>query len=239
MYSTPSKKRKASTPKRPSKVKKMKMVPVVKSKFPFIPGTNLKIFPRKLRQTLTYCEQFPVTVNAVAFLTNWHTFRANGLFDPRFAIGGHQPMGFDQLMAIYSKYTVVGAKMTLRVCVGTQTFNNGTFGINIRDPAAAAVTTSESAIESQYSTYNTFGYLQDTKSVTLNFDGPKYFNSNDIVDDDTLAGTNTTDPARIALADFWVAADVAPPIAPNNVVTFHIKIDYESYFYEPKNVVSS
>jgi len=217
----------------------MKQTAMVKSKFPFLPGTNLRIFPRKLRQTLTYCEQFPVTLNAVAFLTTWHTFRANGLFDPRFAIGGHQPMGFDQLMAIYSKYTVVGAKMTLRVCGATQTYNNGTFGINIRDPVAAAVTTSEAAIESQYSTYNTFGYLQDTKSVTLNFDGPKYFNANDIVDDDTLSGTLTTDPARIALADFWVSADVAPPITPNNVVTFHIKIEYDAYFYEPKNVVSS
>lgn len=217
----------------------MKMVPMTTSKFKFSPKANLNIFPRKLRQTLVYVESFPVTLNAVAFLTNWHTFRANGLFDPRFAIGGHQPMGFDQLMAIYSKYTVVGAKMTLEVCNATQTFNNGVFGINIRDPAAAAVTTSESAMESQYSVYKTFGYLQDTRKVTLNFDGPKYFNANDITDDDTLSGTGTTDPARIALADFWVAPDVAPPVAPNNVVTFHIKIEYDAYFYEPKNVVSS
>jgi len=219
--------------------KKMKLVAMTKSKFPFLPGTNLKIFPRKLRQTLVYCENFPVTLNATAYLTNWHTFRCNGMYDPRFATGGHQPMGFDQLMAIYSKYTVVGAKMTFQVCTGTQTFNNGTFGINIRDPAAAAVTTSEAAIESQYSAYKTFGYLQDTKTVTLNFDGPKYFNTGDIVDDDTLSGTLTTDPARIALADFWVAPDNAPPSAPNNTVSVVVKIEYDAYFYEPKNVVSS
>lgn len=233
-----SKKRKAVTPGAPNR-KKAKLVPLVKSKFNFKANHNLNIFPRKLRQTLVYVENFPVTLNAVAFLTNWHTFRCNGLFDPRFAIGGHQPMGFDQLMAIYSKYTVVGAKMTFQVCTGTQTFNNGTFGINIRDPAAAAVTTSESAIESQYSTYNTFGYLQDTRKCVLNFDGPKYFNANDIVDDDTLSGTLTTDPARVALADFWVAPDNAPPASPNNTVIVIVKIEYDAYFYEPKNVVSS
>lgn len=218
--------------------KKYKTTLVTRSKYKFSPNSNLNIFPRKLRQTLVYAENFPVTLNAVAGLTTWHTFRANGLFDPRFAIGGHQPMGFDQLMAIYSKYTVVGAKLSFWVTVGTQTFNNGYFGINIRDPAASAVTTTESSVESQYSTFSTFGYLQNTKKVVMNFDGPKYFNSNDIVDDDTLSGTLTTDPTRVALADFWVGCDQAPT-SPNNVVNVMIKIEYDAYFYEPKNVVSS
>lgn len=36
-----------------------------------------------------------------------YEFRANGMYDPEVAIGGHQPYGFDQLIAQYNHYTVL------------------------------------------------------------------------------------------------------------------------------------
>jgi len=42
-------------------------------------------------------------------------FRGNGCFDPDATGAGHQPMGFDQLAGIYSRYRVLGAKITMRV----------------------------------------------------------------------------------------------------------------------------
>jgi len=33
-------------------------------------------------------------------------FRLNGLFDPDFSLGGHQPMGFDEWSAFYGRYRV-------------------------------------------------------------------------------------------------------------------------------------
>ena len=39
--------------------------------------------------------------------------RLNSLFDPNLSGLGHQPRGFDQLMAVYEKYTVVAAKITV------------------------------------------------------------------------------------------------------------------------------
>lgn len=40
-------------------------------------------------------------------------YRINGLFDPEVALGGHQPMGFDELMKQYEKYTVLKAHIEL------------------------------------------------------------------------------------------------------------------------------
>lgn len=37
----------------------------------------------------------------------------NGMFDPQVSIGGHQPMGFDQLMVLYNKYRVYGCKWSV------------------------------------------------------------------------------------------------------------------------------
>lgn len=38
-------------------------------------------------------------------------YRGNGMYDPTFAIGGHQPSGFDEYSVIYSKYLVVGSSI--------------------------------------------------------------------------------------------------------------------------------
>lgn len=40
-----------------------------------------------------------------------YVFRANSLFDPDFTGVGHQPRGFDQLMALYERYVVTGVKV--------------------------------------------------------------------------------------------------------------------------------
>lgn len=38
-------------------------------------------------------------------------YRLNGLYDPLYALGGNQPLGFDQYAALYKKYYVKGVKV--------------------------------------------------------------------------------------------------------------------------------
>lgn len=64
-----------------------------------------------LRKSLTYVEK-DITLNGgTAGTAASYVFSANGLFDPNITGAGHQPNGFDQLMAIYAEYTVLNASI--------------------------------------------------------------------------------------------------------------------------------
>lgn len=52
-----------------------------------------------------YFDQFTLDTG-LGGVTVFKLFRLNGMFDPDFSVGGHQPGGYDQLMAIYESYCV-------------------------------------------------------------------------------------------------------------------------------------
>lgn len=67
-------------------------------------------FPRSKVVKLRYVQQINLDAGASTLVSR--AFSCNGMFDPDFALGGHQPMGFDQWMSFYNHYTVIGAKCT-------------------------------------------------------------------------------------------------------------------------------
>lgn len=74
-----------------------------------VPRNRLN-FPQSLRTRMRY------TTRGEFSLTNTNvqqiTIRANDLYDPEYANGGHQPRGFDEMMEVYGTYTVVGSKVS-------------------------------------------------------------------------------------------------------------------------------
>jgi len=69
--------------------------------------------PSKKQVQLRYCDYSTMTSTLGAITTA--EYSCNGLFDPRVAIGGHQPMGFDQWIGQYYNYAVVvGSTCTVR-----------------------------------------------------------------------------------------------------------------------------
>lgn len=68
--------------------------------------------PNKLATKFRYCGQAvldPGTAGTAAV----HVINAMGLYDLDYTGVGHQPRGFDELMAMYDHYQVVGAKITV------------------------------------------------------------------------------------------------------------------------------
>lgn len=76
--------------------------------------------PLGLKQAvrLRYCDH--VALNPAVGYSGDYVYRANDLYDPNLTGTGHQPYGFDQLMAMYEHFTVVGSKITVNF-VNTQT----------------------------------------------------------------------------------------------------------------------
>lgn len=59
---------------------------------------------------LKYSDQFQLSVGA-AGLPVGYVMSLNGLYDPNITGVGHQPRGFDQYMAMFGRYCVIGAKI--------------------------------------------------------------------------------------------------------------------------------
>lgn len=65
----------------------------------------------KYSQDITVTPQFNAQPNGHAL----EVFSANGMFNTRIgSVTDHQPRGFDQLMALYHHYTVVGSRCTVK-----------------------------------------------------------------------------------------------------------------------------
>lgn len=72
---------------------------------------QLQGFPRMTKARLCYRDQFISLNPGVGGLAVGHLWSANGLFDPDVSGVGHQPVGFDQYMAMYDHYVVLGAEI--------------------------------------------------------------------------------------------------------------------------------
>lgn len=77
--------------------------------------TQLRSIPIPMvwKTTLRYCTQTISLNPGAAGAPAQQLFAANGLYDPDITGTGHQPMGFDQFMVIYSTYTVTASKIEL------------------------------------------------------------------------------------------------------------------------------
>lgn len=68
-----------------------------------------KGFPDYTDVDMTYVEN--VQINPTAGVTGVYVFRCNSINDPNFTGIGHQPMGHDEMQAIYGKYRVLRASI--------------------------------------------------------------------------------------------------------------------------------
>jgi hypothetical protein len=74
-----------------------------------VPSVRLGM-PATFMATLRYCEYAAPNPGAGAFSRTVYT--CNNAYDPNYTGVGHQPLGFDQLAAMYSHYTVMHSVIT-------------------------------------------------------------------------------------------------------------------------------
>ena len=215
-------------------VKKANSKPALTPKFKMTRMT-LAPFAAKKRTTLIYCDVRLVTPAVTSPSTTTWNFILNGLFDPQVAIGGHQPYGFDQWMAIYKRFTVVSATARLTCNCTEGTYYSGNFGMNIAPSDATPVTDEQTSIESQYSVWKPYSQNSAINTCVIKLDVAKYFGVHDVMDDDTLSGTNLSDPVKQAYLNCWTSGNLAT--TPQS--SFTLVITYDAIFHEPREVGAS
>lgn len=103
----------------------------------------MPLFPAKTVRTLRYAVGH-VGLSSTSGVVVSHVLSANGAYDPDVTGTGHQPMGFDQMMAFYNHYCVTHTKLVVRF--GTASGNYGVASLRV-DASPTPVTDIERIME--------------------------------------------------------------------------------------------
>lgn len=190
--------------------------------------------------TLTYSEQ--ISLDPGVGLVATATYNAGGMWDPRIAIGGNQPRGFDEWMSFYEHFVVVGSKIKVTFqTTGLQPSDgNGIVGILLKANPTAVVNNIPQLIElgsSNHKPVGPVGGYNSTAMVTKTYSAKKFLGRTNVLSDPQLKGSVAADPTESAYYEIVVG----PSNNGDNLgaVRALIEIEYIAVFIEPKPLPQS
>lgn len=126
-----------------------------------------------------------------------YVFRANSLFDPNFTGGGHQPKGFDQLTAFYSRFRVYQTKFQL-LCTPAVVGTPGKLLTAVATNSSTSFSNQGAAAET-YGAQSTIITDQEPGRITGTIDLAQLNGKSkeQYATDDFTAGSATADPSEV------------------------------------------
>lgn len=193
--------------------------------------------PQKIIRKLRYQSNKSLTISA-AGATNVNVYRINSLFDPDFTGTGDQPRYFDQYMALYDRYLVLGARVKCTF-YNTSSSEQNRCGMVVKTKSADE-TIGKDYIENERLQRNTLVGVEggggNIKTLILNWSGKKWFGKPRMTTEYDLTGSATTNPSTAAY--LHVFSD-NPWGYQNGGVRYTLTIDYIVQFKEPLMVTGS
>jgi len=188
--------------------------------------------PNRLSNKLTYCER--VTVNLTAGGFGSFLFSVNGLYDPNLTGVGHQPLYFDQLMALYSHYAV--SKSRIRVNVFSQVIYGMDMTIFIDDDSTISISNGSHARERKdASTVMVNSNLQTSPYLYKSWDCQKAFGTSPTAGDH-LQGNASNNPSE---QQYYVIVLDAGINGANAGIEMDVRIDFDVEFNELASIAQS
>lgn len=191
-------------------------------------------FPSKQLVTLKYADKVSVTVTGgVPTLRSWW---ANSLYSPDAGGGGHQPLYFDQYMALYQHYCVIGSSFKARVIPLDVNSNYVSCTALVNDTSSTSNQDPEYIVElTQGHTMQYFSGATGPATLRKKWSAKKYFGKSPLANVD-LQGTSTSNPTEGSF--YCIVAQVADE---STTLTFKIEVEisYIVIFKELKPVAQS
>lgn len=185
--------------------------------------------PTKMHVKLLYHDQVAITPSTGQ--AGSHVFRANDLYDPDATGVGHQPRGFDQLMALYDHFVVVGSRIRVIFdCRSTTGANVG--GIRLSD----TLTPSTSVDYQMESSYKVVGAQPEKDGgqplvLSMSSNPAKYLGREDPLSDPQLKGSSSGSPTEGA---FYHVFSFATHTSETPATSYaSVQIEYSAYLIEP------
>jgi hypothetical protein len=165
-------------------------------------------------------------------------FRGNGMYDPEYAVGGGQPMGYDQITALYNKYKVksCGIKITL-VNAGTSPCYVSVYPVAMTTSGTAPPSGGlEVDSEMRYSKRAVLTSASAKGTVVLrNYMTTKKICGEHYLDDVFEAQSNNLPTTQW----FWNIAILTTSGASDMNVAFNVELDYDADFSDPVRLAAS
>lgn len=186
--------------------------------------------PNKLKVSLRYSDNQlvvnPTSTNVVNIV-----FKANDMYDPYDTGGGHQPRGFDQLIAMYDHFQVIGSKITVQMNESPTTLR---WGILLSDTAVGPVIQTDALEYPSANSVHGSTKVYEPTCLSLAYSQKKFFGHRDL--EQQFEGRSSGSPTELAY--FNVYAMSSSTADPANVY-FTVTIDYIAILTEPHNPAQS
>lgn len=182
-------------------------------------------FPQKLMTTLVYNGTYGGTSAGLSPVIR--QFSCNGMFDPDITGTGHQPMYFDQFMAIYDHYTVFRSHIEMRLVVTS----NSSLSVLYIDDDTSTVSLAEQAAEQPSASKVITPVTMSRPSILRKSWDAKSFFGGDIYDNDNLQGNASANPVE---QSYFTFVHGALDTGVNSAVYVNFTIRYEAVFDELK-----
>lgn len=189
--------------------------------FPQLVKTNLK-YHEVLSKTLATEEMHVVT------------YALNDVFDPNVALGGHQPLGYDDWASKYRKWCVTGCKFAYKWTLDTISGQNGLIWIGhviTGDPDPPNYDSRDTFLEdtrvNTRKQINNGEWPAKNLWTTVRFSPRKWFKIRNLMADDTVVGYENGGPARKAYIHLFMWRTKATDLT----ILTEVDINYRTNFY--------
>lgn len=191
-------------------------------------------FPKRMTMTHKYCEKLTLNTGAGGIIT-YYNFNANSVYDPNSTGTGHQPMYFDQLMAIYDHYCVIGSKITVKVVkTDSAVAAPSTWGIYINDDSTGAADL-KAALEQTSGKHKVITVSEPRCILTHKWSAKKAFGGS-VLANTELQGTASANPTEYQCYTLWVDSSTS---ATQTTHEIDVEIEYIVVYKELKDIGSS
>lgn len=180
-----------------------------------VPRFVLGGFPTTLGAKLRYVDE--VSIDPGAAGTAYDTYTLNSIYDPYTGTGGHQPMGTDELFAVYKNATVVGTKMTVTPISSAVTNVNPGAIVLFKSPNVGSLSAAsfspilEQSNATDYSIggmINTTGAME-THPLTITYSPKQDQGITNPMDENGLRNTASSGPSKPYYGEIYVASIAA------------------------------
>lgn len=215
-----------------------------KSKFPkkvkFIPYSHLPLGQSQMVRS-RYLENFALTTSLG--VAAHYVFAINSIYDPNFTGIGHQPIGHDQMSAIFQNACVVQANINMK-CYSRDGDEYLGFGIYFSEYSTNPLPTlsvqgmlEQGAMKWVLVPPSTTGGGGTVRNLNASINMKKFFAIKDIISDSQYSSVANNNPARVVYMHviMWQPDGGAT----NATGSFYLTLDQLTVWTVPKNLAQS